>query len=34
MADKVKIEKKTKEEKKQEFEDLMDNAGEEGWKEP
>ena len=34
MADKIKEKKKTKEEKEQEFNDLMENAGEEGWKYP
>jgi len=34
VADKVKMKKKTKEEKELEFDQLMENAGEEGWKEP
>ena len=34
MANKIKNKKKTGEEEKQEFEDLMENAGEEGWKDP
>jgi len=32
IADKVKLKKKTKEEKDLEFDTLMENAGEEGWK--
>jgi len=32
IADKVKLRKKTKEEKGLEFDTLMENAGEEGWK--
>ena len=32
IADKVKLKKKTKEEKGLEFDTLMENAGEEGWK--
>lgn len=31
IADKVKLKKKTKEEKDLEFDTLMENAGEEGW---
>jgi len=34
IADKIKMKKKTKEEKELEFDQLMENAGEEGWKEP
>ena len=34
VADKIKPKKKTKEEKIQRFNQLMENAGEEGWKEP
>ena len=32
IADKVKLKKKTKEERELEFDTLMENAGEEGWK--
>ena len=34
IADKVKMKKKTKEEEEIEFDQLMENAGNEGWKEP
>jgi len=34
VADKLKISKKTKDQEKQEMDDLMENAGNEGWKEP
>ena len=34
MANKINTKKKTEEEKNQEFKDLMENAGEEGWKDP
>jgi len=34
VADKIKQRKKTKEEEKQEMDDLMENAGNEGWKNP
>mgnify|MGYP003147151359 CR=1 FL=1 len=34
MADKIKSKKKSKEEKTLEFDQLMENAGDEGWKSP
>ena len=34
VADKLKISKKTKDQEKQEMDDLMENAGNEGWKAP
>ena len=34
VADKIKNKKKTKEQEKQEMDDLMENAGNEGWKKP
>ena len=34
VADKIKQRKKTKEEEKQEMDDFMENAGNEGWKNP
>jgi putative transposon-encoded protein len=34
VADKIKMKKKTKEEKELTFDQLMENAGDEGWEEP